>query len=49
MSAAAGSPAVTVSKGSRRLAKFVARLPLHLVIIGLALLWMTPTVGLLSR
>jgi alpha-glucoside transport system permease protein len=37
-------PTSSVSKG---LAKFSARFPLHVVIIVLALLWMTPTFGLL--
>lgn len=42
-----GYPA-KVSKGaSSRLSKFLSRIPLHIVIIVIALLWMTPTVGLL--
>jgi alpha-glucoside transport system permease protein len=37
----------TSSSIANRLQKFTARIPLHVVIIVIALLWMTPTIGLL--
>lgn len=42
-------PAVAPSSrpGLKSIGRFFARIPLHIVIIVLALLWMTPTVGLL--
>jgi len=40
-------PAAISKTTSGRFRKFISRLPLHIVIIVIALLWMTPTVGLL--
>ncbi len=42
-----GYPATVTKGASSRWRKIVARLPLHIVIIVIALLWLTPTVGLL--
>jgi alpha-glucoside transport system permease protein len=43
----AGNPAGAPSGVTRGLGRLLARVPLHIVIIILALFWMTPTVGLL--
>jgi alpha-glucoside transport system permease protein len=40
-------PAVTAGSVNNRLRKLSARIPLHLVLIVISLLWLTPTVGLL--
>jgi alpha-glucoside transport system permease protein len=42
-----GYPAKVSTEHSSRWRRFISRIPLHIIIIVIALLWMTPTVGLL--